>query len=101
MHDRENPHLVVARARIELPTMPRGERVYTTACVGGWKAGRLRWPLWTNPLLTPVIRSLMAQISEEFPSDERKARGIGAVFSSGIRRSDQGGYGSIEPARPV
>jgi len=32
---------------------------------------------------------------------ERGARGIGAVFSSGIKRSDQGGSGSFEPASVV
>lgn len=84
-----------------LPAMPRGTRVYTTGCVGGWKDGRFRWPLWISALPSPVIRSLMSQTTEEFSSDERKARGIGAVFSSGIKRSDQGGYGSFQPATPV
>jgi hypothetical protein len=34
-------------------------------------------------------------------AEERAARGIGAVFSCGIKRSDQGGYGSFEPAAVV
>ncbi len=81
-----------------LPTFPRGSRVLTSGCVGGWKDGRFRWPLWTVPLSRAVIRSVLGQDVEDMTKHERLARGIGAVFSSGIKRSDQGGYGSFEPA---
>jgi len=80
------------------PTMPQGNRVLTTACVGGWKDGRFIWPLWTVPLSASVIRSLLCGNVWSLTNEERAARGIGAVFSSGIKRSDQGGYGSFEPA---
>jgi hypothetical protein len=79
-------------------TVPRGSRVATTGCVGGWKDGRFRWPLWTVPVSAPVIHSLLRQDVEVMPHRERAARGIGVVFSSGIKRSDQGGYGSFEPS---
>lgn len=80
------------------PTAPRGNRVMTTGCVGGWKDGQFRWPLWTVPLSVPVVRSVVSQVWSEKTAIERTARGIGAIFSSGIKRSDQGGYGSFEPA---
>jgi hypothetical protein len=38
---------------------------------------------------------------ERMKKPEREARGIDAVFSSGIRRHEQGGYGSFEPAEAV
>ena len=84
-----------------VPTVPRGIRVYTTGCVGGWKDGRFRWPLWTVSLNAAVIRSTLTLDVENMAGTERKARGIGAVFSSGIRRSDQGGYGSFEPSASI
>jgi hypothetical protein len=84
-----------------LPTFPRGSRVMTTGCVGGWKDGRFRWPLWTVSLTAPVIRSVLCQDVEAMAKHERGARGVGVVFSSGIRRSDQGGYGSFQPASVV
>jgi hypothetical protein len=83
------------------PTFPRENRVMTTGCVGGWKNGQFRWPLWTVPLTAPVIRSLLRQNVETMTNQERGARGIGVVLSSGIKRSDQGGYGSFEPASVV
>jgi hypothetical protein len=89
---------LAVRGLIFIPTAPRGSRVTTTGCVGGWKDGRFRWPLWTVSLTTSVIRSLLCQNLEAMTKQERNARGIGAVFSSGIKRSDQGGYGSFEPA---
>jgi hypothetical protein len=85
-----------------LPTVPQGDRIATTGCVGGWKKdGRFRWPLWTVPLPASVVSSVLAQNVEEMRGADREARGIGVVFSSGIKRSDQGGYGSFEPARVV
>lgn len=86
------------RGLASLPTVPRGNRILTTGCIGGWKDGRFRWPLWTVPLTKQTIRSVLSCNVEEMSRRERDARGIGAVFTSGIRRSDQGGYGSFEPA---
>lgn len=84
-----------------LPTAPQGTRVITTGCVGGWKDGRFRWPLWTARLTVPLVRTLLAQNVEDMPASERRARGVAVVLSSGIKRSEQGGYGSLEPATPV
>lgn len=89
------------RGLIFLPTVPRGLRVITAGCVGGWKDGRFRWPLWTVPLSAPVVRSVLTLDIERMTKPERTARAIGAVLSSGIRRSDQGGYGSFAPASVI
>jgi hypothetical protein len=84
-----------------LPAVPQGARVATTGCRGGWKDGKFRWPLWTVPLTGAVIRSVLRQATDEMPATERAARGIGIVLCSGIKRSDQGGYGSFTPASVV
>lgn len=89
------------RGLIFLPTVPQGNRVMTTGCGGGWKNGWFRWPLWTVPLTSAVIRSALRQPWDEIAIPERDARGVAAVFISGIKRSDQGGYGSFEPASVV
>ena len=89
------------RGLVCLPVAPVGRRVRTAGCIGGWKNGRFRWGLWRVPLEREVIRSTMRLDLEGLAAPEREARGIGAVFSCGIRRSDQGGYGSFEPAAIV
>jgi hypothetical protein len=81
-----------------VPAVPKGTRILTTGCSGGWKDGRFCWPLWTARLTAASVRSLLRGQVNAMRRAERDARGIGAVFSSGIRRSDQGGYGSFEPA---
>jgi len=86
------------RGLASLPTAPVGNRIVTTGCTGGWKSGRFQWPIWTVGIGVEVLRSLFAQDFADIAAPERLARGIGAVFSAGIKRSDQGGYGSFEPA---
>jgi hypothetical protein len=90
------------RALPNLAVAPQGDRVATPGISGGWKTGRLTWPLWTVPIDLATVRSLLclpglAQVKAE----HRLARGIGVVYECGIQRSDQGGYGSFRPARPV
>lgn len=89
---------LAVRGLAMLPVAPRGTRVLTTCCSGGWKDGQFTWPLWTVPLSATVSRTLLGQEVGSMTPAERRARGIGIVLSSGIRRSDQGGYGSFEPA---
>lgn len=84
-----------------LSVAPVGTRLNTTGCVGSWKTGRFRWGLWTVPLAREMVRSTLRLDLEQMTSKERGARGIGAVFSCGIKRSDQGGYGTFEPATVV
>jgi hypothetical protein len=89
------------RGLIFFPTVPRSDRIITTGCGGGWKTGWFQWSLWTVPLTSTVVRSLLAQDIEKVTEAERMARGIGVAFRSGIKRSDQGGYGSFEPAAVI
>lgn len=84
-----------------LGVVPRGDRLLTTCCTGGWKSGQFRWPLWTPPLSSEVIGSLLRCDVAGMSAQERIARGVGAIFECSIRRSDQGGYGSFTPSRPV
>lgn len=79
---------------------PEGDRIVTTGCIGEWKTGAFRWPIWTAPLTRPVVRSLMAteDVLAVDPATLR-ARAVDIVFEASIRRSDQGGYGSFTPAR--
>jgi hypothetical protein len=86
------------RGLTSVPMVPVKTRVQTTGCVGGWKTGSFRWGLWTVPLGKEVVRSTLRLELATMTAGERAARGIGVVFSSGIKRSDQGGYGSFEPA---
>jgi hypothetical protein len=84
-----------------LPSFPVKTRVLTTGCSGGWKTGRFRWSLWTVPATRDVVRSALLLPVAEMSPQEREGRGIGAVFSCGIKRSDQGGYGTFEPATVI
>jgi len=85
-----------------LRVAPAGRRILTAGCAGGWKNGCFRWPLWSVPLSRPVARTLvqMAGLAGQ-DAQTRRARGIAVVFESGIRRLDQGGYGSFAPARVI
>jgi hypothetical protein len=84
-----------------LVVVPRGDRLLTTCCTGGWKSGLFRWPLWTPPLPSEVIGSLLRCDMTRMSIQERLARGVGVTFECSIRRSDQGGYGSFTPSRPL
>ncbi|HSW31651.1 MAG TPA: hypothetical protein VLH75_19345 [Longimicrobiales bacterium] len=85
-----------------LSAVPHGGALLTTGVRGGWKGGSFTWPVWTSPLTGRVVRSLLAlQVLQGVSARERALRGIGAVFSSRITRSDQGGYGGFSPAKVV
>lgn len=86
------------RGMAALPVAPIRTRLFTTGCSGGWKNGSFQWPLWSAPLSYPVILTTLQMNALALSREERRARGISVVFSSGIKRSDQGGYGSFEPA---
>lgn len=89
------------RPRFRTDTEARWQAV-TTGVRGGWKDSVFTWPLWTAPCTWPVAKSLVSLPRlDASGAAERVARGIGAVFASGILRSEQGGYGSFTPARPA
>lgn len=91
------------RGLVLLPSFPVADKLMTTGCSGRWKRGAFSWPLWTVPIGYDVIRSLLSLdvTPEGCPPERRAGLGIGGVFSAGIKRSDQGGYGSFEPASPL
>ncbi|MGH7501846.1 MAG: type I-G CRISPR-associated protein, Cas3-extension family [Longimicrobiales bacterium] len=79
---------------------PRGRNLVTSGVRGGWKDSEFTWPLWSVPVSTKVVKCLLTMRSlPDLPARERVTRGIVAVFSSSITRSDQGGYGGFSPAR--
>jgi hypothetical protein len=82
-----------------LPSFPREGRLMTTCIKGGWKNSQFTWPVWEGPCTRRVASSIIraARLRELSPG-ERRARGIAAVFTSSISRSEQGGYGSFSPA---
>jgi hypothetical protein len=90
------------RALSFIRVAPIGTQIATTGCSGGWKTGTFCWPLWEVGLTRNSVHVIvqMADLPEQ-PDDHRRARGICAVFACGIRRSDQGGYGSFAPAVAV
>lgn len=92
---------LAVRGLVFLPAFPVKNRVKTAGCIGGWKTGRFRWGLWTVPLCSEVARSILRLELDQMVAEERGSRGIGVVFSCGIKRSDQGGYGSFEPATVI
>jgi hypothetical protein len=81
---------------------PIARQIATTGCSGGWKSGRFQWPLWDRPLTRDTVQvTLQLEGLEGMREAERRARGLAAVFSAAIRRSDQGGYGSFAPSTAV
>ncbi|MFO0749476.1 MAG: hypothetical protein U1F43_27975 [Myxococcota bacterium] len=87
------------RGLASVGVVPRGSRIVTTGCSGEWKTGHFTWPLWSRPLTLDLARTTLRLLRPEaMTASERAARGIETVLRSGIRRSDQGGYGSFTPA---
>lgn len=75
-------------------------RTQTPGVKGGWKNGAFAWPLWTVRASKRVCQALvMTRGLRNLPEVARHRRGIAQVFEVSIRRSDQGGYGSMTPAR--
>jgi hypothetical protein len=87
------------RGLVALPVFPRGNRLSTTGCSGGWKVGSFRWPLWTVELKRDLVRALLRIDVEAMSPQERRARGIGVVVRCDIKRPDR--YGSFSPAAVV
>ncbi len=103
------PDWLAFRGLVALPVVARagrdGFRLVTTACETGWKVSSFRWPLWSSPLRTDEVRSLIGSVIPQPPNrvdplnlGELQARGVTRVFRSPISRTDQGGYGSFAGA---
>jgi hypothetical protein len=92
---------LAARGLSFLGVVPRGQRVVTTGCLGEWKTGRFAWPLWHTPLDRSMVTTTLRLSVRNMPASVRRARGICAVYECGIKRHDQGGYGSFSPSAAI
>lgn len=82
-----------------VPVAPVGTEIRTAGCGGGWKSGHFTWPLWSGLLGVGAVRSVLTIADlDDTTAHERRARGLAVVLRAIIRRSDQGGYGSFQPA---
>ncbi|MFT4225541.1 hypothetical protein [Micropruina sp.] len=88
---------------VALHTDRRGVvQLATTGCELGWKSGSFSWPLWEVTLTSDVVASLLADTRILLMApDSRRRLGVTEVMTAGIRRSDQGGYGSFGPPSPA
>lgn len=84
-----------------IPVANRHGELRTAGCSSAWKRGTFRWPLWSVPLSPPVIRSLLSYGAVETSDVRLRLRGVERILEAPIRRSDQGGYGSIGPPSDV
>lgn len=79
-----------------IPVLAHRQRVVTTGSSGTWKQGKWMWPLWSVPLTVDTIRSLLVLDGlDRLEPDQLRRRGLLTVLRAPIRRTDQGGYGSI------
>ncbi|MCO5103418.1 MAG: hypothetical protein M9919_05365 [Burkholderiaceae bacterium] len=79
-----------------LPSFPRGKRIMTTAVAGHADDTTFTWPLWMVPASCHTVRSLL-QVDWRQRTQEGRARGVFAICTSAIRRSDQG-FGNFGPS---
>lgn len=84
------------------PVAAVGDELRTAGCGGGWKDGHFTWALWSDWLDVDAIRhACTAPDPARLTAAARRGRRVAAVLRAGIRRSDQGGYGSFMPAAVV
>ena len=90
------------------PVFAGRDRTLTQGCSGSWTSGAYSWPLWRRPASQHVVRSLLAHAYDHGsdPDWERRQSwfrswGVFAVLKSPIRRSSQGGLGTIGPPEVV
>ena len=75
-------------------------RTLTQGACGTWKSGLFTWPIWTIPGSFKAVDSLLAHIASG-QVDLFHAWGIERVMQSVIRRSSQGGNGTIGPPEVI
>lgn len=79
-----------------LPCFPRGTRIVTTAVHGRGEDMTFMWPLWSVPASLRTVRSAL-QMDWTGSALDRAGRGVFAVCSSSIRRTNQG-FGNFRPS---
>ena len=91
------------------PTAAFAGRLRTRACAPAWKESEFRWPVWRQPLSRDSARSLLGDprlvdlangVAKE-GGIQLAQRSVSRVYAARIRRTDQGGYGSLGPERVV
>lgn len=95
------------RALAMYPTATFGNRLRTRACGAAWKQSDFRWPVWEQALSRDAVSSLLGDprlvdFVDDRPRDngtQLRQRFVGRVYAAPIRRTDQGGYGSLGPER--
>lgn len=70
-------------------------RAVTTGFQGSGKHYRFTWALWAGALDYLTSVSVVGARWEDLSSDEREARGISAIYSSEVTRTDKG-YGNFQ-----
>jgi hypothetical protein len=80
---------------VAYPVVRSGQSASPPGVSGTWKRGRFTWSVWDEPL---HAASVCALIATGWSDEVRLARvGLFRQYSSPIRRSEQGGYGSFGP----
>lgn len=79
-----------------LPTFPHGMRIITTGVSGRGDNMTFTWPLWSVPATLQTVRSVL-QLDWTGAARERSERGVFAICSSAIRRTNQG-FGNFAPS---
>lgn len=97
------------RALALYPTASFGGKLRTRGCAANWKVSEFRWPVWRRPLTRDSVSSLLGDPrlveidrSSGVPTDDGVRllqRAVKRVYAAPIRRTDQGGYGSMGPSR--
>ena len=70
------------------PCVCKNGRLATRAFVRDARKLSFVWPIWTEPLSGAAIRTLLSQVTG-MDRDEWKARGIAALYSSGIYKPNK------------
>jgi hypothetical protein len=79
-----------------LPTFPSGISIITSGVSGRGDRMTFTWPLWSVPASLQTVRSVL-QLDWAVAARERSERGVFAICSSAIRRTNQG-FGNFGPS---
>ena len=90
-----------------IPVFGQLGRTLTQGCSGTWNEGTFTWPIWTEHIQAPAVRTLLAHVTtiEPFFTDRSKwyrSWGLSCIVESTIRRSKAAsGLGNMSPTRTI